>query len=400
MARLEQILLVALSTPMGDPHSASCIWGAPVVFWGPPGVGKSERIEQVSEMLALPLETLYLATHQPEDISGIPMPNDKGGATRICDLPQVQSLTDAGKGVLFLDELSCARPAVQGAGLGVVYTRRFAGKRMPGRIRVVGAANPAGEAAGGWELDPPMANRFMHVEVTPPTPDESADYELNGPAPLGILINEAEDKVQSRWKEVRARYTMMYASWLRHHKDEAKVYCMPAEGSKERGRAWPSPRSWKMAMNAAATAECLDMPELALDMVVASVGLGLAAEWAEWAAKADLPSPKDALEKCWRVNKKRLDIAHTVLQACVNYALKQADKDQQKKYIILAWKLLAPVVFEDQLLDIASVQGKKLMDAGFTTKSKDPDVVAACKDIILHLGKTNAANFVQKTANP
>src|ERR1700735_2037473 len=162
-ANLENLLSVAMLAPLDNPASAVCRWGAPIIFWGPPGIGKSGRVEEACAAAGLEVEPLFLSTLQPEDLSGIPMPNTlaEGGVTRVCDLPQIQGLIAAKKGILFLDELTTARPAVQGAGLGVVYNRRVAGKRLPGGVRVIAAANPPEEAAGGWNLAPPMANRFL-----------------------------------------------------------------------------------------------------------------------------------------------------------------------------------------------------------------------------------------------
>jgi MoxR-like ATPase len=128
MATLENMLTVALCTPMDDPHDENCRQGAPICLWGPPGIGKSGRVEQAGSAIGLGVSTLYLSTLQPEDLSGVPMPDGKGGAINMVTLPQIQECLAAKRRILFLDELTTARPAVQGAGLGVVYTRKVGGR--------------------------------------------------------------------------------------------------------------------------------------------------------------------------------------------------------------------------------------------------------------------------------
>ncbi len=67
----------------------------------------------------------------------------------------------AGRGPLFLDELSTATPTR--AALRVVLERRVGSLQLPPGVRIVAAANPRASAADGWELSPPLANRFAHL---------------------------------------------------------------------------------------------------------------------------------------------------------------------------------------------------------------------------------------------
>jgi hypothetical protein len=342
--------------------------------------------------VGLSVETLYLSTLQPEDLSGIPMMNAAGGATRVCDLPQIQSLITLGKGVLFLDELTTARPAVQGAGLGVIYNRKVAGKSLPGRVRVVGAANPPEQAAGGWNLAPPMANRFLHIEVGVPDAEEWASWLLNGNNEEVIPVEQAEEIITSVWNDHWAKIRGLGAGFIR--KNRAMLYEMPKEGNKDRGRAWRSPRSWEVALRCIATCEALGMKELGIDMLTASCGSGPAAEWAEWVAYANLPDPKDTLEQGWRADKKRLDVAFAVLSSAISYALGKTDKDEQRKYVILAWKLLDQAV-KDNLADLALAPAAAMMRAGWSTKA-GPDIMAAAKGVVTRFGETGLANYVRR----
>jgi hypothetical protein len=388
----ENLLTIALLTPQDDPRDPVCRWGGPVLLWGPPGIGKSGIIEQTGEGLDLSVETLYLSTLQPEDISGIPMPDAKFGARRVCDLPQIQGLYEAGRGILFLDELTTARPAVQGAGLGIVYNRKIAGKHLPPGVRVVGAANKAEDAAGGWNLAAPMANRLLHFDLTAPSPEKWASWLLTGPNEMPISITAGEEMVREQWGSIWPKYQGLGAGFVKSN--GAKLYAMPAAGHKDRGRAWASPRSWVSALRCMATAEALDMKEYALDMLTGAVGDGPGAEWAEWVAKANLPDPKDILENGWHPDRSRLDVAFAAYSSAIGWALCKVDKAEQEKYAVMAWDLIAMAI-KDRVADIVLPCGASLMRAGYTTK-KGGAIAKAAMGPTAHFGETNLANYVRK----
>jgi hypothetical protein len=79
MNDLEKILSTSFLVPMGDPRDEKCVWGLNVMLWGPPGIGKSERIENAGAMVGLPVRPTYIPTCQPEDASGAPFANATKG---------------------------------------------------------------------------------------------------------------------------------------------------------------------------------------------------------------------------------------------------------------------------------------------------------------------------------
>jgi MoxR-like ATPase len=70
---------------------------------------------------------------------------------------------------LFIDEITTCMPQVQAALLRVILHRKVGTKVLPPRVRIVAAANPPDEISGGFQLTPPLANRFCHIvwEMTP-----------------------------------------------------------------------------------------------------------------------------------------------------------------------------------------------------------------------------------------
>jgi MoxR-like ATPase len=139
--------------------------GVAVCPWGDPGIGKSALIHAAASADDVPSETVIGSLREPSDSAGLPVVGDDG--VRMEPPAWAKRLKEAGAGFLFLDELSTATPAVQAAMLGVALERRVGELQLPRGVRIVAAANPPERAAGGWDLSPPLANRFLHVAYSP-----------------------------------------------------------------------------------------------------------------------------------------------------------------------------------------------------------------------------------------
>jgi MoxR-like ATPase len=132
--------------------------GVAVCLWGDPGIGKSALIHAAAEADSVPCETVIGSLREPSDFAGLPVVTDDG--VRLEPPAWAKRLHAAQAGYLFLDELSTSPPAVQAAMLGVALERRVGDLLLPRAVQVVAAANPPERAADGWDLTPPLANRF------------------------------------------------------------------------------------------------------------------------------------------------------------------------------------------------------------------------------------------------
>ena len=138
--------------------------GAATILWGPPGAGKTSVVRSLAGSWDLPCEVVVASIHDPTDFSGLPVVD--GGHVSLAPPAWARRLADAGRGLLFLDELTTAPPAVQAALLRVVLERTVGDLVLPDAVRIVAAANPPDQAADGWDLAAPLANRFCHLTWT------------------------------------------------------------------------------------------------------------------------------------------------------------------------------------------------------------------------------------------
>jgi MoxR-like ATPase len=133
-----------------------------VMIWGPPGVGKSAIVSQVADRHALQLVDLRLSQLAPTDLRGLPVADGKVSRW----LPP-EFLPNDGKGVLFLDELNMAPPAVQGIAQQLILNRRVGNYEVPQGWFIWAAGNRKEDRAAVFDMPAPLANRFLHYHVEP-----------------------------------------------------------------------------------------------------------------------------------------------------------------------------------------------------------------------------------------
>ena len=260
-----------------------------MLLWGEPGIGKTAALTQLAASLDLPLTTVIASVHEPTDFSGLPIIGDDPTVQGVPMAPPqwAVELVRAGRGLLFLDELSTATPAVQAALLRVVLERRVGALQLPPGVRIVAAANPRASAADGWELSPPLANRFVHLYWV-----HDRDVVVRG---LGGTWPRAElpALVPEQLPDAVAYARRAVCGFL-----EARptlIHRLPSTETR-RGGAWPSPRSWEAALTLLAfgTAASVSRDVLAL-LVRGAVGDGPGLELLAHLDRMELPDPESLL---------------------------------------------------------------------------------------------------------
>lgn len=255
--------------------------GTPVLLWGAPGTGKSSAVKALADAQGWPCEIVIASIREPSDFAGLPVVLN--GGVHFAPPTWASNLAAAKRGLLFLDEISTAPPAVQAALLRVVLERVVGDLRLPDEVSVVAAANPPDQAADGWDLSAPLANRFCHLHWAVEATAVAEGLAAGFPTPV-------VPSLPAEWlgHDRRARAEMAAFLAIR-----PGLVSVPPTERASAGRAWPSPRSWEMAARLLAAARSSDAgPPVRAALVNGCVGEGPGIEFLSWLEELDLPDPE------------------------------------------------------------------------------------------------------------
>jgi len=302
----------------------------PTLVWGPPGTGKSSTILMLGRSLDIPVEVVIASIREPADFSGLPIVDD--GEVRMAPPAWARRLAQAGRGILFLDEISTAPPAVQAALLRVVLDRVVGDLPLPAGVAVVAAANPPEQAAGGWDLAAPLANRFCHLQWRLDAAAWADGMVQGWPAP-------AVPRLPDNWEAGIPAARALVASFIRSRPH--LLLQVPREEAAA-GRAWSSPRTWDMAARLLAAAQAAGADEDAVaELVAGCVGEGPALEFLGWRRSLDLQDPEQLLANpaSYR-HPARGDQVYATLAAVVAAVVARPTQERWRA----AWEIIARAV--------------------------------------------------------
>ena len=335
------------ATVVAEALSVSVQAGVPVLLWGSPGTGKTSIVRALGESLRWPTEVVIGSIREPADFAGLPVVID--GSVQMAPPLWARRLAAADHGLLFLDELTTAPPAVQAAMLRVVLERVVGDLTLPEGVRVVAAANPPEEAADGWQLSPPLANRLVHLDWPVDAKSVSRGIALGFPRPTLF-----DGRTPSDAQAVAARAAVGGFLEVR----PALVLDVPTV-AEQAGRGWPSPRSWEAVARLVATCDAVGASEDARTLLVlGAVGDGAGIEFLSWFANMDLPDPEVVLADPDGFElPERSDRAFAVLSAVAAVAVSRGDAESWSA----AWRVVERVA--DQAPDVAALAARSLASA-------------------------------------
>jgi hypothetical protein len=186
----------------------------PLHIWGACGVGKSQIVAQVADDLDFEFLDVRAVQLDPVDLRGLP--RIKADQT---EWVPPKFLPTAGKGILFLDELTAAPQMTQAGCYQLVLDRKLGEYVLPDGWVVIAAGNPASERGVHFAMPRPLRNRFVHLEL---------EADLN-------------DWCKSA---VGAGVRPEIIAFLRFKPDLLHTADATSDAN-----AWPTPRSWEMASN-------------------------------------------------------------------------------------------------------------------------------------------------------
>lgn len=328
----------------------------PIFLWGPPGIGKSDIIKQLGTELEAHVIDVRLSLWEPTDIKGIPYFDSNDGTMRWAppsELPSREFAKQHKKIVLFLDEMNAAAPSVQAAAYQLVLNRRVGSYELPDNVVIVAAGNRETDKGVTYRMPAPLANRFVHLEMTV----------------------EWED-----WNE--------WAVTNKIHKDVVGFLTFSKKDlydfdPKSSSRAFATPRSWSFVSELLVDDDT-DHDTLT-DLTCGSVGEGLAMKFMAHRKHASkMPNPSDILSgKVKKMDSKEISAQYSlVVSLC--YELKDAcDKNSKdwNKQVNCFFQFMMDN-FETELV----IMGTKLALSTYKLPL-DPDEIACFDDFHAKFGK-------------
>ena len=297
----------------------------PLFLWGPPGIGKSELVENITAELGGLMIDLRLGQMEPTDIRGIPFYNKDIGKMDWAppvELPDEEMAKDYPIVVLFLDELNSAAPSVQSAAYQLILNRRIGKYRLPKNVVIVAAGNRESDKGVTYRMPTPLANRFLHQEM-------KVDF--------------------ASWQEwaVTNRVHKDVVGYLSFAKQD--LYDFDAKSS---SRAFATPRTWSFVSELLEEDDSDD--NTLTNLIAGTVGEGLAVKFmAHRKIAGRMPQPEDILSgKVTTLDVKEVSAMYSlVISMC--YELKAAveNKVESKKFHEMADNFLGYMMknFETEL---------------------------------------------------
>jgi MoxR-like ATPase len=180
------------------------------MIWGPPGIGKSSIVKQTAHTHGINFIDLRLSQLAPTDLRGLPVAENN-----VSRWYPPEFLPREGTGILFLDEINLAPPAMQGMAQQLILDRQVGNYSVPDQWFIWAAGNRKEDMAAVYDMPAPLANRFLHLDVEPDF-DSFKQYALS---------HEIHERIIA---------FLAFRPALLHKSDAQQS-------------AWPSPRSWEMA---------------------------------------------------------------------------------------------------------------------------------------------------------
>jgi len=310
--------------------------GLPILTMGVPGVGKTGILRQIGESLGMVVITLSAALMQPSDFLGLPIPERTklmGQDVMITRFAvpdwavEAARAVEAGMGVIILiNEVTTCTPATQGALLRVVNEGVVGGFHLPPGVRFLLDANPPEMASGGYDLTPALANRFGHTNFAGASARQWSAYMIAGgssgqPKPSTEEMAERyateTTRMRKAWPEAYAQSAGVVTAFIENRTE--LLNRMPKATDPSAAGAWPSARSWEMAIRAQAAGYANGCSPAQIDALMASfVGSKVHGEYVAYRNRLDLPKTTDLLDGkvTWKHRKDRPDITQAVMRSC------------------------------------------------------------------------------------
>lgn len=155
----------------------------PILLMGPPGIGKTQIMEQIARECQIGLVSYTITHHTRQSAIGLPFIREKeyGGKTySVTEYTMSEILatvyekiekTGNQEGILFIDEINCVSETLAPTMLQFLQNKMFGNQKVPEGWMIVAAGNPPEYNKSVREFDVVTLDRMKKIDV-------EADYEV------------------------------------------------------------------------------------------------------------------------------------------------------------------------------------------------------------------------------
>ncbi len=149
----------------------------PVLLMGPPGIGKTQIMEQIAAEAGVGLVAYTITHHTRQSAIGLPFIEKRmyGGEERavteytmseiLSSVYQLMERTGLREGILFLDEINCVSETLAPMMLQFLQCKTFGNQRLPEGWLIVAAGNPPEYNKSVREFDVVTLDRVKRIDV-------------------------------------------------------------------------------------------------------------------------------------------------------------------------------------------------------------------------------------------
>lgn len=276
----------------------------PAFLWGPPGVGKSQSLKQISDEItkrtgkSVHIRDVRLSNCALTDLVGIPVA-DKEKKNTVWLRPEIFDFDDCDEDVilLFFDEIDKSAQSIQAAALQLILDRQSWTHKLPDNVILLAAGNPSklgDEMVVKLRME--LANRFRHYYVTP-------DFESFREWGVANHIHP---------------YVLGFLSY-----NNAMLY--DTNPSQEE-IAYATPRSWKSVSDLLYLLPEQSVSDLHYD-IAGDVGTGTALEFEAWCkVYSQLPKTEDIFKGAAPNFVKSPDVMYALISSISVYASQHVEQ--------------------------------------------------------------------------
>lgn len=296
-----------------------------VMLWGPPGVGKSQGIRQISERIkeatgkTVTVTDVRLLLFNPVDLRGIPTAN-KEKTQAVWLRPQIFQMDDSPEvvNILLLDEITAAPQSVQAAAYQITLDRTVGEHKLPENCIVIAAGNRITDRSVAFHMPKALANRMCHIEIKGDS-DSWHDWAIHSnihPIVMGYL--------------------------------DYNTPVLNGFDSADDSVAFPTPRTWEMVSNI--LREISDDVTTVYPLIAGCVGARAAASLQTWhEVYLRIPSMSDVFDMGGNAAQPpgRPEILYATVAAMADYARQGRSLSELEKSVEYACKM--PIEFRFRL---------------------------------------------------